>query len=153
PLELPANVVERDAADDRPAVRAEVRGLRPRELGDQAIHLLARERHVGLDRRPARDERERPVQGRLAHPRPAELVHGGLDEPPGLAALEQRRYRAHHDRRGAETLEREAQALERRAPALEQGAGDRRQLERLREQEALGGWGALAQLALQSLEQ
>src|SRR5262249_8207195 len=57
PLELAADVLHRYAAHDRPAVRAEVRGPRPPEIRDEPIHLLARQRRVGLDRTSTRPRR------------------------------------------------------------------------------------------------
>src|SRR5436309_1028990 len=59
PLQLAADVVQRHAAHDRPAVGAEVRRARLAEVADEALHLLARQRRVGLDRAAARNERER----------------------------------------------------------------------------------------------
>src|SRR2546430_12305368 len=50
PLQLAADVVQRHAAHDGPAVGAEVRRARLAEVADEALHLLARQRRVGLDR-------------------------------------------------------------------------------------------------------
>src|SRR5919108_6320053 len=55
-LQFAADVVHRDAADDGATVRAEVGRARAAQLGDQALHLLARQRRVGLDRAAARHE-------------------------------------------------------------------------------------------------
>src|SRR5688500_10914928 len=89
-LELAADVVHRDAADDGPAMRAEVWRTRLREIANEALHLLACQGRVGLHRRPTRHERERAIDGRGAGLRAAELVDGGLQQPPRLVALEQR---------------------------------------------------------------
>src|SRR5258707_6049124 len=62
--ELPFYVAQRQAADDRPAVRAEVRRLRDGQIGDEPRHLLALQRGVGLDGRVAGHEGERAVQQR-----------------------------------------------------------------------------------------
>src|SRR5215510_2137481 len=61
PLELPPDIVQRHAAHDGPAMRAEVRRLGRRELDDEPLHLLARQRHVGFHGRAAGDECERSV--------------------------------------------------------------------------------------------
>src|SRR5919108_749881 len=138
-LELPADVVHRQPADDRPAVRAEVRRLRQLQLGDEALHLFSHQRRVGLDGRAARHEGQGAVERGLARLGIAQLGQDGLDQALGLVALEQRGHRAEHDRLRAEFLECEAQPLQRRAPALEQRARRCAELERLRKQEGLRG--------------
>src|SRR5690348_15242543 len=81
PLELAADVLHRYATHDRPAVRAEVRRPRPPEIRDEPLHLLARQRCVGLDRAATRHERQRALHRRRVGLRTSELVDGGFQQP------------------------------------------------------------------------
>src|SRR5262245_9291485 len=152
-FQLAADVVERDASDDRAAVGTDVWRIGDRQLRDQALHLFARQGRVGLHGGAAGDEREGAVEGRDGGAGACELVDRGLDEAAGLARLQKGGDGADDDGGTAEALEGEAQALERLAPALEQRARRRRQLERLREEERLGRRRPIQHLAPDALEQ
>src|SRR5204863_3271827 len=84
PLQLAADVLHGDAAHDRAAVGAEVGGARLAEVADEALHLLARQRRVGLDRAATRHERERALHRRHVGLGPAQLVHRRLQQAPWL---------------------------------------------------------------------
>src|SRR5688500_14272364 len=79
-LELPADVLHRHPADDGPAVRAEVRRVGHRQVGHEALHLLARQRRGRLDGGAAGHECERAIEGRLAGLGAPQLVHRCLEE-------------------------------------------------------------------------
>src|SRR5437867_6811134 len=151
-FQLAPDVAERHAAHDRPPVRAEVGCVRRAKLRHEPLHLLARERHIRLHRRAAGDERQRPVEGRLAGLRPRELVHRCLDEPPRLVALQERGNGADDDRAAAELLEGEAELIEGRPPALEYVPCAGPEVERRGEEQRLRGGFPRVELAAEALE-
>src|SRR5882724_3963712 len=153
--ELPFYVAQRQAADDRPAVWAEVRRFRDGQIRDEPRHLLALQRGVRLDGRVAGHEGQRAVQQRLrlAFAGAVDVLHERLDEPPRLLPPEQRGHRAQDDGGAAPALESEAQALERLRPLLDQRRLARAELQGLREEQLLRGQRARVQIGEQPLEQ
>src|SRR6266850_3082804 len=153
--ELPFYVAQRQAADDRPAVWAEVRRFRDGQIRDEPRHLLALQRGVRLDGRVAGHEGQRAVQQRLrlALAGAVDVLHERLDEPPRLLPPEQRGHRAQDDGGAAPALESEAQALERLRPLLDQRRLTRAELQGLREEQLLRGQRARVQISEQPLEQ
>src|SRR5690349_13397332 len=69
-LQLAADVLHRDPADDWAAVRTEIRRPRQIEVRDEPLHLLACQRRVRLDRASARDECQRALHRRRIRLRP-----------------------------------------------------------------------------------
>src|SRR5262245_2154624 len=110
PPEVAFYVAQRQPAHDRAAVRAEVRGLRLRQIRDEPRHLLPLQRGVGLDRGVTGHERQRAMEQRhsLALAWTVDVFHERLDQSLRLLSAKQRGHRAQHDRRATPALEAEA---------------------------------------------
>src|SRR2546428_11115696 len=79
---LAPDVLERDPAHRRSTVRTEVRSRRRAELGEQPLHLLARQRRVRLDGGAAGYERVRAIDPRLPGRGPGPLRPPRFPQPP-----------------------------------------------------------------------
>src|SRR4029450_4584623 len=101
PPESPFYVAQTRPRTDRPAVRADVRRLRLREIRDEPRHLLPLQRGVSLDRGVTGHERQRAMEQRhrLRPARTVDVLHERLDQSLRLLSAKQRGHRAQHHRR------------------------------------------------------